>query len=242
MEGVTAPAPDKSGLFAVRPRPEERLRGGEIELDYLPQRVVVAKRALDVAVATIGIILTAPLWPIIALAIKLDSPGEIFYRQIRVGRMLSTHTELFQIIKFRSMRSDAEKGTGAVWAQPADPRVTRVGRVIRKTRLDELPQMLNVLYGDMSVVGPRPERPALYGRLEREVPFFVDRTAGLRPGVTGMTQVRQGYDNSIEDVRRKVAYDAAYAMQLATLRGWIVADLSIMFATMRTMVTGPRAH
>lgn len=242
MEGVTAPPPGKSGLFAVRPRRDEPLRGGEIELDYLPQRVVIAKRALDIVVATIGLILTAPVWPLIALAIKLDSPGEVFYHQVRVGRMLSDHTELFQIIKFRSMRNDAEKGTGAVWAQRGDPRVTRVGRFIRKTRLDELPQLLNVLYGDMSVVGPRPERPALYGKLEREVPFFVDRTAGLRPGVTGMTQVRQGYDNSIEDVRRKVAYDAAYAMQLATLRGWFVADVSIMLATLRTMITGRGAQ
>ncbi len=242
MEGVTAPPPGKSELFAGRPRREEPLRGGEIELDYLPPRVVVAKRTLDIVVAVIGILLTAPLWPLIGLAIKLDSPGEIFYRQIRVGRMLTTHTELFQIIKFRSMRFDAEKGTGAVWAQRSDPRVTRVGRFIRKTRLDELPQMLNVLYGDMSVVGPRPERPALYARLERDVPFFVDRTSGLRPGVTGLTQVRQGYDNSIEDVRRKVAYDAAYAMQLSTLRGWFVTDLTIMFATLRTMITGRGAQ
>lgn len=242
MEGVAAPTPEKSGLFAVRPRPVVQPIPGLIRLDYLPPRVAAAKRTLDIVVATVGLLMTAPLWPFIAIAIKLDSPGEIFYHQIRVGRMLGNHTELFQIIKFRSMRHDAERGTGAVWAQRSDPRVTRVGRFLRKTRLDELPQMLNVLYGDMSVVGPRPERPALYGKLEQEVPFFVDRTAGLRPGVTGMTQVRQGYDNSIEDVRRKVAYDAAYAMQLSTLRGWFMADLSIMFATIRTMITGRGAQ
>ena len=238
MEGVTAPSPEESGLFASAPRVAQPRYVGMMSLDYMPARVAAAKRALDILVATIGLVVTAPLWPIIALAIKLDSPGEIFYRQIRVGRMLSSHTELFQILKFRSMRADAETRTGAVWAQRGDPRVTRVGRFLRKTRLDELPQMLNVIYGDMSVVGPRPERPALYGRLEREVPFFVDRTAGLRPGVTGITQVRQGYDNSIDDVRRKVAFDAAYAMQLSTLRGWLVADLSIMFATVRIMITG----
>lgn len=242
MEGVTAPTPAKSGLFASRPRAMPQPTPGVIRLDYIPPRVAAAKRALDVVVATIGLIVTAPLWPLIAIVIRIDSPGEIFYRQIRVGRMLGNHTELFQIIKFRSMRHDAERGTGAVWAQRSDPRVTRVGRFLRKTRLDELPQMLNVLYGDMSVVGPRPERPALYGRLEREVPFFIDRTAGLRPGVTGMTQVRQGYDNSIEDVRRKVAYDAAYAMQLATIPGWFLADLSIMFATVRIMITGRGAQ
>jgi lipopolysaccharide/colanic/teichoic acid biosynthesis glycosyltransferase len=242
MEGVTSPAPEETGLFAPRPRGRERPFVGMMSVDYVPTRVAIAKRALDIVVASIGLLVTAPLWPIIALAIKLDSPGEIFYRQIRVGRMLGDHTELFQILKFRSMRNDAEKGTGAVWAQRGDPRVTRVGRFLRKTRLDELPQMLNVIYGDMSVVGPRPERPALYGKLEREVPFFVDRTAGLRPGVTGMTQVRQGYDNSIEDVRRKVAYDAAYAMQLSTLRGWFVADISIMVATVRIMITGRGAQ
>jgi lipopolysaccharide/colanic/teichoic acid biosynthesis glycosyltransferase len=243
VEGVTAPPPEQSGLFAARPRaPQQAGFIGMMAVDYVPTRVVVAKRALDIVVATIGLIITAPLWPIIALVVKLDSPGEIFYRQIRVGRMLADHTELFEILKFRSMRHDAEKGTGAVWAQRSDPRVTRVGRFLRKTRLDELPQLLNVLYGDMSVVGPRPERPALYGRLERDVPFFADRTAGLRPGVTGMTQVRQGYDNTIDDVRRKVAYDAAYAMQLSTLRGWFVADISIMLATIRTMVTGRGAQ
>jgi lipopolysaccharide/colanic/teichoic acid biosynthesis glycosyltransferase len=242
MEGVTAPSPEESGLFAPRSRGRDRGFVGMMNVDYVPTRVAIAKRALDIVVASIGLLITAPLWPLIALAIKLDSPGEIFYRQLRVGRMLASHTELFQILKFRSMRHDAESKTGAVWAQRSDPRVTRVGRFLRKTRLDELPQMLNVIYGDMSVVGPRPERPALYGKLERQVPFFVDRTAGLRPGVTGMTQVRQGYDNSIEDVRRKVGYDAAYAMQLSTMRGWFVADISIMVATVRTMITGRGAQ
>ena len=253
MEGVTSPAPENAGLFAA-PSRRARHRASEpvaptllaspvmASLNFMPRRVALAKRWLDIVVASIGLVVTAPLWAIIAFAIRLDSPGEIFYRQIRVGRVLADRTELFQILKFRSMRHDAEARTGAVWAQRGDPRVTRVGRFLRKTRLDELPQMLNVIYGDMSVVGPRPERPALYGKLDREVPFFVDRTAGLRPGVTGMTQVRQGYDNSIEDVRRKVAYDAAYAMQLATLRGWLVADLSIMLATVRTMITGRGAQ
>jgi hypothetical protein len=113
-----------------------------------------------------------------------------------------------------------------------------VGAFIRKTRLDELPQLINVLRGDMSVVGPRPERPAMYRRLEQAVPFFADRTAGLRPGVTGLTQVVQGYDNSVEDVRRKVGFDAAYAMRLATFRGWLLSDVMIMFRTVSVMVTG----
>jgi len=162
-------------------------------LDYIPRSVLVAKRAMDIAVALIGLVVTAPLWPLVALAIRLDSPGPVIYRQMRVGRILADRTELFMILKFRSMRADAEKGTGAVWAQKHDPRITRVGAFIRKTRLDELPQLINVLRGDMSVVGPRPERVDMYLRLERAVPFYADRTAGLRPGITGLTQVVQGY-------------------------------------------------
>jgi len=207
-------------------------------VDYIPRSVVVTKRAMDIVVALIGLVVTAPLWPLVALAIRLDSPGPAIYRQMRVGRILGDRTELFMILKFRSMRADAERGTGAVWAQKDDPRVTRVGAFIRKTRLDELPQLLNVLRGDMSVVGPRPERPAMYRRLELAVPFFADRTAGLRPGVTGLTQVVQGYDNSVEDVRRKVGFDAAYAMRLSTFGGWLASDMSIMLRTLNVMVSG----
>ncbi len=215
------------------------LTAGQImDVDYIPASVKLAKRGMDIVVAAIGLILTAPLWPLVALAIRLDSPGPVIYRQLRVGRMLSDRTELFMILKFRSMRADAERATGAVWAQKDDPRITRVGAFIRRTRLDELPQLVNVLRGDMSVVGPRPERPAMYRRLELAVPFFADRTAGLRPGVTGLTQVVQGYDNTMEDVRRKVGYDAAYAMRLASFRGWLASDLSIMLRTLNVMVTG----
>jgi lipopolysaccharide/colanic/teichoic acid biosynthesis glycosyltransferase len=209
-----------------------------VTLDYVPRSVLIAKRAMDITVALIGILLTAPLWPLVALAIKLDSRGPVVYRQMRVGRILTDRSELFMILKFRSMRSDAEKSTGAVWAQKDDPRITRVGAFIRKTRLDELPQLINVLRGDMSVVGPRPERPAMYRRLEQAVPFFADRTAGLRPGVTGLTQVVQGYDTSVEDVRRKVGFDAAYAMRLSSFRTWLISDMTIMLRTLAVMVTG----
>ena len=209
-----------------------------VAVDYIPASVLLAKRAMDLVVALIGIVLTAPLWPLVALAIRLDSPGPVIYRQMRVGRMLADRTELFMILKFRSMSADAEKGTGAVWARKGDPRITRVGAFIRKTRLDELPQLLNVLRGDMSVVGPRPERPAMYRRLDQAVPFFADRTAGLRPGVTGLTQVVQGYDNSVEDVRRKVGFDAAYAMRLSSFRGWLVSDMTIMLRTLNVMISG----
>jgi lipopolysaccharide/colanic/teichoic acid biosynthesis glycosyltransferase len=140
--------------------------------------------------------------------------------------------------KFRSMRADAERASGAVWATKRDPRVTRVGWFLRKTRLDELPQLVNVLKGDMSIVGPRPERPGFYGRLERAIPFFAERTVGLRPGITGFAQVRQGYDTCIEDVRRKVGFDHAYAMRLTSLGAWLATDLGIMLKTVMVMVTG----
>jgi len=230
---------DRNSMMSDRKRTAAALTTEQLSaVDYIPRSVVVTKRAMDIVVALIGLVVTAPLWPLVALAIRLDSPGPAIYRQMRVGRILGDRTELFMILKFRSMRADAERGTGAVWAQKDDPRVTRVGAFIRKTRLDELPQLLNVLRGDMSVVGPRPERPAMYRRLELAVPFFADRTAGLRPGVTGLTQVVQGYDNSVEDVRRKVGFDAAYAMRLSTFGGWLASDMSIMLRTLNVMVSG----
>lgn len=207
-------------------------------ISYVPRGVSAGKRLVDVVVAGLALLLTAPLWPLIALAIKLDSAGPVFYRQIRVGRALADRSELFGILKFRSMRSDAETRTGAVLAVRNDPRVTRVGAILRKTRLDELPQLLNVLKGDMSVVGPRPERPSFYRRLDRIAPFFADRTTGLRPGITGLTQVRQGYDSCDADIVRKVGLDAAYSLHLTDMRTWIFSDLDIMLRTARVMVSG----
>jgi lipopolysaccharide/colanic/teichoic acid biosynthesis glycosyltransferase len=155
----------------------------------LPPHVASLKRGFDIAVALAALLLTLPLWPLIALAIRLDSPGPILFRQNRIGRQTAECTEIFRMMKFRSMRQDAEAKTGAVWATRDDPRVTAVGRFLRKTRLDELPQLVNVLRGEMSIVGPRPERPGIYGRLDAQVPFFGDRTAGVRPGITGLAQV-----------------------------------------------------
>ena len=142
------------------------------------------------------------------------------------------------MIKFRSMYIDAEARSGAVWATSNDPRITPVGRFLRKTRLDEIPQLLNVLKGEMSIVGPRPERLGFYARLEAVVPFFADRTAGLRPGITGLAQVNQGYDRDIEDVRRKVAFDHAYALRLSMFMSWLWSDIRIMTQTVTVMATG----
>ena len=205
---------------------------------HLPASVAFAKRALDIGVALIGLTLTAPLWPLIALAIKLDSKGPVLFSQLRVGRALADRTELFRMLKFRSMRSDAEARSGAVWATKNDPRITTVGLFLRKTRLDEIPQLLNVLKGDMSIVGPRPERPGFYGKLEAAIPFFADRTVGLRPGITGLAQVNQGYDTSLDDVRRKVTFDHAYAMRLASPMSWLRSDIGIMVKTVTVMATG----
>ena len=205
---------------------------------HVPRSVVAAKRAVDVTVALLALVVTAPLWPFIAVAIKLNSPGPVLFRQRRIGRALGDRTELFDMIKFRSMYIDAEARVGAVWATSNDPRITPVGLFLRKTRLDEIPQLLNVLKGEMAIVGPRPERPGFYGRLETAIPFFADRTSGLRPGITGLAQVNQGYDRNIEDVRRKVAFDHAYALRLTVFLSWLRSDIRIMTQTITVMATG----
>jgi len=142
------------------------------------------------------------------------------------------------MIKFRTMRSDAELKSGAVWATKSDPRITRVGHLLRKTRLDELPQFINVLRGEMSLIGPRPERPGFYHKLEIEIPFFADRTYGVMPGITGLAQVNQGYDTSIEDVRSKVGFDHRYALALDNPLSWIKMDLDITLRTVMVMLMG----
>lgn len=196
------------------------------------------KRAVDIAGAlTIGM-LAVPVIPAVVLAIKLDSRGPVLFRQTRVGRALPDRTELFEMIKFRSMSADAEARSGAVWAAKADPRVTRVGRFLRKTRLDELPQLINVLRGEMSLIGPRPERPSFCGRLEREIPFYLERTWGVRPGITGLAQVYQGYDQSLDDVRSKILYDFRYALALRDPGSWVKMEVTVVVRTVAVMAFG----
>ncbi len=203
---------------------------------YAHWAVAAGKRGFDIAGALLGLAAGSVLFPLIALAIKLDSPGPVLFRQLRIGRSLPDRVELFWMIKFRTMRQDAEKVTGAVWAQKEDPRITRVGRFMRKTRLDELPQLWNVLRGDMSLIGPRPERPGFYQKLERAIHYFAERTYGLRPGITGLAQVCQGYDRDIEDVRSKVSYDHAYAIALSRPGAWMAMDGEILWRTAGVMV------
>ena len=136
------------------------------------------------------------------------------------------------------MRSDAEAKTGPVWAQKNDPRLTKVGIFLRKTRLDELPQFINVIQGDMSLIGPRPERPIISDKLETDIPFYTERTYGVMPGITGLAQVNQGYDEDLEDVRSKLAYDFAYSLSLTKPMQWLAMDTKIIFKTIMVMVLG----
>ncbi|HAS6394801.1 TPA: sugar transferase [Vibrio vulnificus] len=197
-----------------------------------------AKRLFDLVFASLALLVTLPLFPLIALAIKATSKGNIIYKQLRVGRSTPEKMELFEIMKFRTMYCDAESRSGAVWATENDPRITPVGQFLRKTRLDELPQLFNVLKGEMSLIGPRPERPDFYQRLEQEIPYFADRTYGVLPGITGLAQINQGYDTSIEDVRRKVGFDHSYALSLNSFSNWLQTDIAIIVKTIIVMVDG----
>jgi len=185
------------------------------------------KRVLDLFAATVGLALSAPLMLLVGLAVRFDSKGPVLYRQTRVGRMGKT----FELLKFRSMRTDAEHLTGAQWATQDDPRVTRVGRFIRKYRLDELPQFINVIRGHMSFVGPRPERPYFVEELRNVIPYYDERHS-VRPGITGWAQVQYPYGASVEDAFKKLEYDLFYLKNVS-----LVFDLAIIFQTIR-IVTG----
>jgi exopolysaccharide biosynthesis polyprenyl glycosylphosphotransferase len=190
------------------------------------QLYFLLKRIIDIVVSLIGLLLFVPFLPALALAIKLDSPGPIFYFQERVGHGGKT----FNIIKFRSMIDGAEALTGARWATAYDERVTRWGRVMRKTRLDEVPQLVNVLLGQMSLVGPRPERPEFVHILERDIPFYRARLV-VKPGLTGWAQVRYRYGNSMQDALRKLQYDLYYIRHQS-----LFLDLIIAVKTISTMI------
>jgi len=136
------------------------------------------------------------------------------------------------------MVQDAESGTGAVWAQKNDSRLTKIGKLLRKMRLDELPQFINVIKGEMSLIGPRPERPEIAIKLEQEIPFYSERTYDVTPGITGLAQVSQGYDTCIEDVKTKLGYDFAYSLSLTKLHSWLLMDLTIIVKTLLIMALG----
>jgi exopolysaccharide biosynthesis polyprenyl glycosylphosphotransferase len=192
----------------------------------------VAARALDLLVSATLLVLLAPLFLVVAIAIVLDDGFPVIYRQARVGR----GGLLFHVLKFRSMRRDAESASGPVWAADGDPRITRVGRFLRRYRIDELPQLWNVLRGDMAMVGPRPERPHFNDLLRSTVPLFELRTI-VRPGITGWAQVKLAYGASSDDAREKLEYDLYYVTRRSI---WF--DLTILAETARVVLTGTGAR
>jgi len=193
---------------------------------FVKDRLTTAvKRVADVVLSTVGIVVSLPAMLAVAIAIKLDSHGPVLFRQERVGQ----HGRVFTVNKFRSMSVDAERGN-AVWAAQNDPRVTRVGKWLRRTRLDELPQFFNVLMGDMSFVGPRPERPEFVRMLQRKIPFYMERHS-VKPGITGWAQVKHHYAASVEDSLEKLQYDLYYVKNVSPL-----LDVLILLSTIQVVL------
>ena len=192
----------------------------------------LAKRALDVVASLTLLVLAAPLLVVVAALVKLDSPGPVFYGQERVGK----GGRRYRVVKFRTMRHDAERGSGPVWARAGDSRVTRLGRFLRMCRIDEIPQVWCVLRGDMSFVGPRPERPFFVEQLKAQIPFYELREV-VKPGITGWAQIRYAYGASVDDARAKLEYDLYYAKN-----GTLFLDLVVIFHTAKTVLFGRGAR
>jgi exopolysaccharide biosynthesis polyprenyl glycosylphosphotransferase len=197
-------------------------------ITFLRRTYNIAKRTMDIAIAFVALIILSPLCVLVALVIKLTSNGPIFYTQLRCGK----DGKPFNIYKFRTMRVDAEKETGPVWAKLKDNRITPIGGFLRKSRIDEIPQFINVLHGDMSVIGPRPERPVFIEQLKTQVTDYSKRLA-VKPGITGLAQVSHRYDENIADVRKKVKYDMLYIKKMCF---W--TDVRIIGRTFGVILTG----
>lgn len=200
----------------------------DLNPNYFTPTQKLIKRSADVFMSLVLLFLTLPITILTAIIISLESPGPIFYRQERVG----LDGKSFKMIKFRSMVQNAEKVTGPTWAQKDDPRITKTGRIIRKFRIDEIPQLINVLSGEMSVIGPRPERQYFIDKLKNEIPFY-ERRLKVKPGITGLAQVKHKYDATMEDVVEKVKYDLYYIENMS-----VKMDLSIIFYTVFTLLRG----
>ena len=196
------------------------------------RRIEMGKRITDIFLASFGLILASPVMLLTALLIRLESAGPVFFRQERVGE----GEKVFPLLKFRSMKVDAESETGPVWANVNDDRVTKIGKFIRKLRIDEIPQMINVLKGDMSFVGPRPERAHFIAMLEKEIPYYSLRH-NVKPGITGWAQIRYPYGASVEDAREKLQYDIYYIKNMSLLY-----DFTIVLETIKTVILGQGAR
>lgn len=210
---------------------------------YPRERSERLSRVLNIAVAAVGLVVMSPVMLLVALAVGLTSRGGVLYSQVRVGvdrRFRSSRSydrrgydhggRLFKMYKFRTMCVNAEADGKAVWAQKSDPRTTIVGKFLRKTRLDELPQLYNVLRGDMNIVGPRPERPTIFAELRENIPQYAWRQR-VKPGITGWAQINQSYDSCMDDVRNKVRFDLEYVQQQS-----FTHDLRIMSMTLPVMI------
>ncbi len=256
---VIVAMPDRRGTLPVEELLDLRLEGvkveeatswlekisGRIEVEQLyPSWLIFAegfrfssffrlmRRLLNFSLALIALVVSLPLLPFIVLAVKLGSPGPVLYRQQRVGR----RGKVFYCYKFRTMRQDAEADTGATWASDDDPRITQVGKFLRTSRLDEIPQLWCVLKGDMHFVGPRPERPEFVEWLSREIPYYGVRHV-VRPGITGWAQVQYKYGNTLDDAREKLQYDLFYIKNAS-----IGLDMLIMFQTIKIVLLGRGAQ
>ena len=206
-------------------------------------RSELVNRIANVMIAVIALVCLLPIMALVALAVRLTSKGPVFYSQVRVGvdrrfrekraydrRGYDYGGLPFKMFKFRTMRVDAEADGKAVWAQKSDPRTTSVGKFLRKTRLDELPQLYNVIRDDMNIVGPRPERPTIFAQLREEVPLYAQRQR-VKPGITGWAQINQSYDSCLSDVKNKVRFDLEYVQQQSLAR-----DVAIMSMTLPVML------
>ena len=240
--------PDPAERPIERVRPIETVReveAPEAVVDVIPhERSDRLNRAVNLTIGLIALIVMSPLFVLVAIAIKLTSRGPIFYTQTRVGidrrgrrelairerRLQDLGGAAFTIYKFRSMYVNAEGKSGAVWATVNDPRVTPLGRFMRKFRIDEWPQAINVVKGDMNIVGPRPERPSIVARLREDIREYPQRQR-VKPGITGLAQINQNYDSCLDDVRTKVKYDLEYIRTQS-----LGQDLAIMVKTVPTMV------
>ena len=250
---------ERRGAFPLQPILECKLRGIRIEdwpafYEKLTGKIVVQnlrpswlvfsegfdrtlltrliKRGVDLALAGVFLVLGWPIFLLVALAIRVDSPGPIFLRQERVGE----RGRIFTLLKFRTMVQDAEARTGPVWAADNDPRVTRVGYWLRKIRLDEFPQIWNVFKGEMSFIGPRPERPHFVAQLQEKIPYYAERHS-VKPGITGWAQVRYPYGATVQDAEEKLQYDLYYVKNLSGL-----LDIDILLSTIRVVLFGKGAR
>ncbi|RKY39256.1 MAG: hypothetical protein DRP72_00310 [Candidatus Omnitrophota bacterium] len=203
-----------------------------ILLSFIRTNYRIFKRWFDFSIASLGLVIFSPLFLIIAILIKMDSQGSVFFRQERVGE----GGKIFKIWKFRTMRANAELETGPVWAKNDDPRITRIGRFLRKSHLDELPQLINVFFGEMSLIGPRPERPEFVELIGSHLPPFYERLH-IKPGITGLAQVRYRYGASIRDATRKLRYDLLYIKRMC----WFL-DFQIILWTVGKVFTGEGAR